>query len=50
MAEHHAPEYSTAAGNDLSQHEGTYADFLKLVKWTIILVTIALAGLFIFLT
>lgn len=30
MADHGAPEYATAAGNDYSEHEGTYKFFVKL--------------------
>ena len=49
MAEHGKPQYSTAPGNDYAQHEETYVDFLKLVKWVIILVVVILAGMFFFL-
>jgi hypothetical protein len=49
MAEHGKPQYSTAPGNDYGQHEGTYVDFLNLVKWVIILVVAILAGMFFFL-
>ena len=49
MAEHGTPQYSTAPGNDYTQHEEMYVDFLKLVKWVIILVVAILAGMFIFL-
>jgi len=49
MAEHGTPQYSIAPGNDYAQHEGTYGDFLKLVKWVIILVVAILAGMFFFL-
>jgi hypothetical protein len=30
MAEHGAPEYSTAAGNDYAAHEDTYKSFIHL--------------------
>ncbi|MDQ0511902.1 aa3-type cytochrome c oxidase subunit IV [Ancylobacter amanitiformis] len=30
MADHGTPEYATAAGNDYSEHEGTYHLFTKL--------------------
>lgn len=30
MADHGAPEYATADGNDYAEHEGTYAFFIKL--------------------
>ena len=30
MADHGAPEYATATGNDYSEHEGTYKFFTKL--------------------
>jgi hypothetical protein len=30
MADHGAPEYATADGNDYAEHEGTYAFFTKL--------------------
>jgi hypothetical protein len=50
MAEHGTPEYSTAPGNDHIQHQGMYVDFLKIVKWSIILVVIVLSGMFLFLT
>ena len=30
MADHGAPEYATATGNDYSEHEGTYQFFVKL--------------------
>jgi hypothetical protein len=49
MAEHGKPQHSTAPGNDYAQHEGTYVDFLKLVKWVIIVVVVILAGMFFFL-
>src|SRR5229473_1208352 len=36
MADHGAPKYSTAPGNDYEQHEGTYENFLALAKWVVI--------------
>ncbi|MDR6955985.1 hypothetical protein J2X65_005372 [Ancylobacter sp. 3268] len=30
MADHGAPEYATATGNDYAEHEGTYGFFVKL--------------------
>lgn len=45
MAEHAAPEYATAAGNDYAEHEGTYALVMKLSKVAtaaIILIVISL--------
>ena len=50
MADHGVPKYSTAPGNDLSQHEGTYEDFLALTKWVVIAVVLILIFMFIFLT
>ena len=50
MAEHGAPKYSTAPGNDYKQHEGTYEDFLTLAKWVVIAVAVILVLMFIFLT
>ena len=50
MADHGAPKYSTAPGNDYAQHEGTYEDFLALTKWVVIAVVIILIGMFTFLT
>jgi hypothetical protein len=50
MAEHHAPKYSTAPGNDHEQHEGTYEDFLALTKWVVIAVVAILIFMFVFLT
>ena len=50
MADHGAPKYSTAPGNDYPQHEGTYEDFLTLTKWVVILVAAVLVLMFIFLT
>lgn len=49
MADHGKTEYSTAHGNDYDQHEGTYNDFVALTKWTVILVTIVLVGMWIFM-
>jgi hypothetical protein len=49
MAGHDTPEYGTAAGNDYTQHQGTYGDFLQLVKWCVIVVTAILLGMWIFL-
>jgi hypothetical protein len=45
----HETEYATAEGNDYAQHEGTYTDFLQLVKWTAIAVVLVLAFLWIFI-
>ncbi|HEV1999040.1 MAG TPA: aa3-type cytochrome c oxidase subunit IV [Xanthobacteraceae bacterium] len=45
----HDVEYSTAEGNDYEQHEGTYKDFLRLVKWTSIIVVVTLAFLWVFI-
>jgi hypothetical protein len=50
MAEHHAPKYSIAPGNDYEQHEGTYEDFLALTKWVVIAVVAILIFMFVFLT
>jgi hypothetical protein len=50
MADHGAPKYSTAPGNDYAQHERTYEDFLTLTKWVTILVVAVLVLMFIFLT
>lgn len=33
MTDHGEVQYSTAAGNDLREHEVTYARFLALFKW-----------------
>jgi len=49
MAEHGTPEYSTAPGNDYAQHEETYVDFLKLVKWIMITIAAILIFMWIFL-
>ncbi|WP_020179336.1 aa3-type cytochrome c oxidase subunit IV [Methylopila sp. M107] len=46
MAEHSAPEYATAAGNDYAEHEATYAMVMKLSKVAtaaIVLIVISLA-------
>ena len=46
MAEHAAPEYATAAGNDYAEHEGTYALVMKLSKVStaaVVLIMISLA-------
>ena len=50
MADHGAPTYSKAAGNDYEQHEETYEGFLKLVKYGTLTVAVILIGMFIFLT
>jgi hypothetical protein len=50
MADHGAPKYSTAAGNDYEQHEQTYEGFLTLVKYGTLAVVVILIGMFIFLT
>ena len=50
MADHGAPKYSTAAGNDYEQHEGTYEGLLALVKYGTMAVIAVLVGMFIFLT
>jgi len=50
MADHGAPKYSTAPGNDYAQHEGTYEDFLALTKWVVIAVVFVLILMFTFLT
>jgi aa3 type cytochrome c oxidase subunit IV len=50
MADHGAPKYSTAAGNDYEQHEETYEGFLMLTKYGVIFVVAILVGMFIFLT
>ncbi len=46
MAEHAAPEYATATGNDYAEHEATYSMVMKLSKVAtaaIILIVISLA-------
>jgi hypothetical protein len=45
----HNFEYGTAEGNDYPQHEGTYNDFLKLVKWTTIIVVAVMVFLWFFI-
>ena len=50
MADHHAPKYSTAPGNDYEQHEETYEDFLALTKWVVIAIVVILVFMFVFLT
>jgi len=50
MADHGAPKYSTAPGNDYAQHERTYEDFLTLTKWVVGLVAVVLILMFVFLT
>jgi hypothetical protein len=50
MADHGAPKYSTAAGNDYEQHEETYEGFLRVVKYGTATVVVVLIGMFIFLT
>jgi len=50
MADHGAPTYSTAAGNDYEQHEQTYEGFVNLVKYGSLAVALLLVGMFIFLT
>jgi hypothetical protein len=42
MADHGEVQYSTAEGNDYPTHEATYAFFLKLVKWNVIILAIIL--------
>jgi hypothetical protein len=50
MADHGAPKYSTAPGNDYGQHEETYEDFLTLTKWVVMAVVLLLVLMFVFLT
>ena len=50
MADHGEVQYSTADGNDYPAHEQSYALFLSLTKWTIILVVAILLLMFFFLT
>jgi Bacterial aa3 type cytochrome c oxidase subunit IV len=50
MAEHGAPKYSNASGNDYKQHEETYEDFLALTKWVVLAAVVTLVLMFIFLT
>ncbi len=47
MADHGAPKYSTAAGNDYEQHEETYEGFLMLFKYGTLVVIAILVGMFI---
>ncbi len=49
MADHGTPKYSTAAGNDYAEHEGTYNLFIWLTKWTVIIVAAVLVMMFLFL-
>lgn len=49
MAEHGTIEYGTATGNDMAEHERTYALFTSLTKWGAITVAIILALMWIFL-
>jgi hypothetical protein len=49
MADHGAPEYSTATGNDYAEHEAMYENFLTITKWTIIAVVIVLVFLWTFI-
>jgi hypothetical protein len=49
MAEHAAPEYATASGNDYASHEGTYESFIHLafigtVHVATILIGLAIGG------
>lgn len=48
MAEHGAPEYSTATGNDYAEHEATYESFLTLTKWAVVSAVIVLVFLWTF--
>jgi aa3 type cytochrome c oxidase subunit IV len=50
MADHGAPSYSTATGNDYEQHEQTYEGFVALFKYGTIGVALLLVLMFIFLT
>jgi len=50
MASHETTEYSTAEGNDYTEHERTYRMFLSLLKWHIIVIVIILIGMAYFLT
>ena len=46
MADHAAPEYATATGNDYAEHEATYAMVMKLSKVAtaaVVLIVISLA-------
>ena len=46
----HEMEYSTADGNDYTEHERTYSRFLMLVKWGVIHIAVILALMAYFLT
>jgi aa3 type cytochrome c oxidase subunit IV len=50
MADHGEVEYATATGNDYAEHEGTYQFFLTLVKWSVGVIVLILAGMAAFLT
>ena len=50
MADHGEVEYATATGNDYPAHEATYSFFIKLVKWSIIVIVLILIGMAAFLT
>ncbi len=50
MAEHAEIEYATATGNDYGEHERTYLRFVKLLKWSVIIVAVILLLMFFFLT
>jgi hypothetical protein len=50
MADHGEVEYATATGNDYAEHEGTYRFFLRVVKWSVMVVVVILIGMAIFLT
>ena len=43
MADHAEVEYATADGNDYAEHEATYAMFIALAKWGVIVLVILLA-------
>ena len=44
MADHGAPEYATAAGNDYAEHDGTYKFFIKMTTvGTLALCTLMIA-------
>jgi hypothetical protein len=45
MADHAAPEYATAPGNDYSSHEGTYEAFVHMVFIGTLHVATVLIGL-----
>jgi len=42
MADHGEVEYTTATGNDYTEHEGTYKFFVALVKWGTLSVVVLL--------